>query len=180
MTVPTFVVGVDGTPASRSALRVAIDEATLRHGRVVLVVCWSKGAAPRSTRPAPHELDSAEKAAMIAQAAIASVAATSQERAHIVTSTSEGGPGPALVLAGRDADLLVIGSTTRGPIARHSGKTVVDHCLRHSDIPVLVVPYAPAGVEDVDIDRELLDTSGGEGSDIPVRYDPAASLPSSL
>nr|MCW2728597.1 UspA domain protein [Aeromicrobium sp.] len=171
MTTPTIVVGVDGHPASHSALRAAIDEAALRGGRVMVVAVWSVGTRRFAYRPDGHQSDSFATARMIAHDAIAAVAADDHERSMIVTSASEGEPGHALVHASRDADLLVIGSTTRGAVARHAGKTTVDHCLRHSDIPVLVVPYAPTALEESDIDQELLSTSGERGVDISARYE---------
>lgn len=165
MNIPTIVVGVDDGPASHSALRLAIDEATLRGCRVVIVTCWSSPAHQQAT------------AQSVAAHAIASAAATDHERTFIVTTTSEGAPGPELVHASLGAELLVIGSTTRSALARHRGKPVVDHCLRHCDVPVLVVPYQPAVLDDSDIgiDDELLGAPTDGGADIPVRYDPFAS-----
>lgn len=172
MSIATIVVGVDGSPASHSALRLAIDEATMRQSRVMIVACWSSDARHLSHGPAGHETDTFARAQAVALQAMVSVRATHAERGHIVTSTGEGQPGHELVHASRNSDLLVLGSTTRGGLARRTGKTVVDYCLRFSDVPVLVVPYAPVTLDQHDIDRELCGALADEGADIPVRYDP--------
>ncbi|MET0448460.1 MAG: universal stress protein [Aeromicrobium sp.] len=173
MSTATIVVGIDGSPASHSALRMAIDEAALRRSRVMVVTCWSSDARHLTHGPATHEADTFDRARTVALQALASVDATDVERTHIVTSTAEGQPGHELVHASRCSELLVIGSTTRGGLARRSGKTVVDYCLRFSDVPVLVVPYAPVTLDQVDIDRELRGGRSDEGADIPVRYGPS-------
>ena len=174
MTMPTIVVGVDGEPASHSALRLALDEAAVRRCRVLLVACWSADAHHLPHRADGREGDSRRKAMMIAQQAVSSVAVDQAERSMIVTETAEGEPGPMLVRASHHALFLVIGSTTRGAVARHAGKTVVDHCLRWSDVPVIVVPYAPSGLDELDLAAELQRTSGDASADLPLTYDPFA------
>ncbi|MBC7633593.1 universal stress protein [Aeromicrobium sp.] len=166
MHMPTIVVGVDGEPASHSALRVALDEATLRHGRVLAVACWSPGENHLPWRPDGRDSDTREKAEQLIREALEAVAADSQERAMIVRETCEDEPGPALVRTSHGADFLVIGSTTRSQLTRHVGKATVDHCLRFSDVPVIVVPCAPSGFEGVDLESELRQNSDDKPADI--------------
>lgn len=155
MNMPTIVVGVDGSPASHAAVRLAIDEATFRGCRVKIVTCWSAWTRHLALRPDRLENDTYEIALAVAHEAVESASANAHERSMMVTECGEGDPGPTLVRASRDAVLLVIGSTSHGPIARHLGKTTVDHCLRHSDIPIIVVPFAPVVLEDIDVEIDL-------------------------
>ncbi|MYR85114.1 universal stress protein, partial [Streptomyces sp. SID685] len=57
---------------------------------------------------------------------------------------ARGAPGPALVrLAGRDTDLLVIGTGGRGRLRRALWPSVSRHCLAHATCPVLAIPPSP-------------------------------------
>ena len=172
MSIATIVVGVDGGPASHSALRLAIDEGTLRGSCVLIVTCWSIETRHLTHGMTSRENDTFDKAQATALRAIAAVEATHEERTHILTATAEGQPGHELVHASRHSELLVIGSTTRHALARRTGKTVVDYCLRFSDVPVLVVPYTPVELRQRDIDEELTGAGSDEGSDLSVRYTP--------
>jgi len=154
MSIATIVVGVDGSPASHAALRLAIDEATLRGCRVKIVACWSAWTPHLALRPNRSNGDTYEIAMAVAYEAVEAIAANPHERSMIVTECGEGEPGPTLVDVSRDAVFLVIGSTSRGALERHLDKTTVDHCLRHCDVPVIVVPFTPAGLEDIDVDIE--------------------------
>ena len=151
MSMRTIVAGVDGSPGSHAALRVAIQEAAA-HGscRVTVIACWSADAHHLARRPDHDGRDSYLTAQAIAREAVEAALPTDHQRSLIVTESGEGDPGPALVRASRTALFLVIGSTSRGAAARHLGKTTVDHCLRHSDVPVIVVPFVAEDIEPVD------------------------------
>ena len=165
MHMPTIVAGVDDTSASHAALRVALDEAALRHARVVVVSCRS---ADETHEAGEHLIDRALSAA----------GATAKERTMIVRETSEAAAGATLVDAARGAEMLVVGSTSRGELARLTGRTTVDHCLRFSSVPVVVVPGVhDAGVTDpqitnpladLDIEAALRESSDDSPADIPV------------
>lgn len=143
MSISTIVVGVDGDAASHAALRVAVDEAVLRRCRVLVMACWSSGAGHLADRSDGREGDTLRKALTIAQQAVSSVVVDDRERSMIIIDSSEGDPGPMLVHASRHATFLVVGSTTRGTATRGTPKSVVDHCLRFCDVPVIVVPHSP-------------------------------------
>lgn len=155
MSIATIVVGVDGSPASHAALRLGIDEAMLRGSRVKVIACWSARARHLVRRAEVSGDDSYEVALTIAHQAVDAARPTLHERSMIVTECGEGEPGPTLVRVSRDAAFLVLGSTSRSPLARHVGKTTVDHCLRHSDVPVIVVPYMSPALEAIDVDLEM-------------------------
>lgn len=131
----TILVGVSGSPASRSALRWAADEAERRECRLRVVLVWQR-----------------ETAASYAQQADRRDRTKCREQAWTVLTESvraELGPGPwrstsvqavegrieqALVAASEDAELLVLGSgqpTLIGPVIRT--------CLVSAHCPVVVV-----------------------------------------
>ena len=84
MKIPTIVVGVDGEPASHCALRFALDEAALRHARVIAIACWSSGENYLPWRSDGRGSDSRAKAEALIQQAVAAVATDSRERTMIV------------------------------------------------------------------------------------------------
>ena len=73
----------------------------------------------------------------------------------IVREVSQSFAGPTLVAAARNAEVLVLGSTDRGPGTRHSTHHTVEHCLRYSVAPVLVVPWTLASLDERDIEMDL-------------------------
>jgi nucleotide-binding universal stress UspA family protein len=131
----TILVGVSGSPASRSALRWAADEAERRDCRLRVVLVWQR-----------------ELAASYAQLADRRDRTKCSEQAWSVLTDSvraELGPGPwrsttvqavegrieqALVAASEDAELLVLGSGQAALIG-----PVVRTCLTDAHCPVVVV-----------------------------------------
>lgn len=140
MPLPTIVVGIDGSPTSHAALRLGIDEAALRRGRVKIVVSWSARKRLLALRPDLRMRSDYDVAVAAAYAAVDAVSADHHERSLIVVECGAGSPGSDLVRTSRGADLLVIGATSGGRIARELRTTTVDHCLNHSTVPVVVVP----------------------------------------
>ena len=137
-TRPPIVVGVDGGAASVAALEVAIEEAHLRDTRVVAITCWT-----------------AQAASELLEHVISEARFHESDDVMIIREVSQSLPGPTLVRASEKAALLVLGSTTRGAAARRHGHHVIDHCLRYAESPVLVVPWALADFDDLDIEIEL-------------------------
>lgn len=131
----TILVGVSGSPASRSALRWAADEAERRECRLRVVLVWQR-----------------EMAASYAQQADRRDRTKCREQACTVLTESvraELGPGPwrstsvqavegrieqALVAASEDAELLVLGSGQPALIG-----PVIRTCLVNARCPVVVV-----------------------------------------
>lgn len=148
-----IVVGVDGGPASIAALQVAMREAALRQTEVLAITCWPSDG--RRDDSGPFRCDSHELATEILEHVVAEATHHDPHHVPIVREVSQSFAGPTLVAAARKAELLVVGSTERGPGTRHSAHHTVEHCLRYSTAPVLVVPWTLAALDERDIELDL-------------------------
>src|ERR1700722_7054524 len=105
------VVGVDGSAHGDAALRFALAEAETHNGDVTAVFAWQQpfisipGAFDR------EELEQAAKDFLVEK--VSAVAPT--PRVPLLPLVAEGDPAEALVVAARDADLLVVGTRGRSP-----------------------------------------------------------------
>jgi nucleotide-binding universal stress UspA family protein len=143
---PHIVVGVDGSEASRSALRWALAEAELRRGEVEAVIAWRPAlalAAP-AARPAASGR-SLEEQGKDAKARIEHVLAGEETAADVEVRcrATRGTANRVLLEASSNADLLVIGGRSgqlTGKLPWSTGRQLVGdaHC------PVVVVP-PPSG-----------------------------------
>ena len=148
-----IVVGLDGGPASIAALQVAIREAALRRGHVLAIICWPSDA--RRDDSGPLLCDSHEQATQILEHVIGAATHHAAPGVTIVREVSQSFAGPTLVATARNAELLVVGSTDRGPGTRHATHHTVEHCLRDSTAPILVVPWTVVQLDERDIALDL-------------------------
>ena len=132
---------------------MAIREAALRRSDVLAITCWPADA--RRDDSGPIRCDSHERATQILEHVIAEATHHDAGHATIVREVSQRFAGPSLVAAARSADLLVVGTTDRGPGTRHTTHHTVEHCLRYSSAPVLVVPWTVATIDERDIEQDL-------------------------
>ncbi|WP_454554417.1 universal stress protein [Geodermatophilus nigrescens] len=167
-----IVVGVDGSPGGRSALRWALATAA-RTGAEVEVV----SAVPVDPWTAPHLLDvrgveairadtEARLRAGVAQAtsepAVQDVVRDGSVPVHVTVVSGE--PAEVLLARAQDAALLVVGSRGRGAVASALLGSVALHCSAHSPCPVVVVhattsasaPRVVVGIDDSSIARAAL------------------------
>jgi nucleotide-binding universal stress UspA family protein len=82
-----------------------------------------------------------------AQAAAAQAADRIRQRGIDATAESRSGPvvrGVLVFAEERDADLIVVGATTRGPVARRMLGTITTRLVERSRRPVLVITPPPA------------------------------------
>lgn len=159
MLAQPIVVGIDGGPASMAALQVAMKEAALRQTEVRAIICWPADA--RADDSSPRSCDSHQRAAEILEHVIAEATHHDPRHVPIVREVSRSVAGSTLVAAARRAELLVLGSTDRGRDGRHGTRRIVEHCIRHSAAPVLVVPWTLAGWDERDIELDLPQSSVG-------------------
>lgn len=154
MSVPApIVVGIDGGPASIAALEFAVREARLRRTHVRALSCWP--SEDRRDDSGPLLCSTHEQASEVLDHVIEQVRVRHPDAATIVREVDQNLPGPALVSASRHAQLLVLGSTTRGGHGRHHGRRTIEHCLLFAHGPVVIVPYTAAGLDETDIDVDL-------------------------
>jgi nucleotide-binding universal stress UspA family protein len=135
-----IVVGIDGSDASRAALEFALHEADLRNSSVEVVTTWTWGE-PYEAMAAIGSPEDARRAAEDEQeAAIHEVVSHHPTAPMMSRLVLEGDPGPTLVRAARGASYLVVGHTHKGVVRRALLGSVSEYCVRHSEIPVMVVP----------------------------------------
>jgi nucleotide-binding universal stress UspA family protein len=140
----TVVVGVDGSPESRGALRFALEDAA-RRGAAVRVVSvyvppeyWA-GAYGLSALPVIEEVVAQHEA--VAQQAVDAVVADEAALADVPVEVHAlpGPPARALIEQAREADLLVLGHRGRGGFASAVLGSVGLHCVLHATCPVTIV-----------------------------------------
>ena len=142
----SVVVGIDGSEASRQALRWAADEARLRDASLRVVHTWSRpydvpGAPYPQTEPGLG-VDPEDTEGRLARDLLdRELAATGIEvlGLRIEPDLVEGQPAKTLLEAAQQADLLVIGTDRHGKLADITLGRVVRECVQHSPCPVVVV-----------------------------------------
>jgi nucleotide-binding universal stress UspA family protein len=141
----SIVVGIDGTEASRSALRWATAEARLRGASLHVVHTWphpieAYGPSPRMSERFPSDTVAAEhriaKELVEREFERTGIEATG---VSIEAELVEGEPARVLLAAAQDADLLVIGSSRHGTVASVILGAVAEQCVRHAPCPVVIV-----------------------------------------
>jgi nucleotide-binding universal stress UspA family protein len=142
----TIVVGVDGSPGSRAALRWALNEARLRGSTVRAVHAWSLPHVPATTSGfVPVIVESVADAEASEQAsrqvlddAVAELAGDELPVA-IERRLVQGPPAHALIAAAADAELLVVGSRGLGGFKELLLGSVSHQCAHHASCPVVIV-----------------------------------------
>lgn len=140
----TIVVGVDGSPGSHPAIRLAWQEARFRNVPLVAVMAYGgesvMGTAP--ARPVPSVSTQGEQRD-ITESTLRQVvnAALADDAADVDLRVVQGSPGHGLVQTAKDVDaqMLVLSARSDGAVSRLLG-TVSQHVLRSAPCPVLVVP----------------------------------------
>jgi nucleotide-binding universal stress UspA family protein len=146
--MPSVVVGIDGTEASRQALRWAAGEAKLRGTVLRVVHTWSRPYAVSGPNPQPErpEVDEDETERRLARELFdRELAATGIEATgvRIEPELVEGSPAQKLLDAAQNADLLVIGSDRHERLAGNPLGRIGRECVQHSPCPVVIVRPAP-------------------------------------
>lgn len=132
-----IVVGLDGSRPSRAALHWATREAHLTRSSVEAIVAWEWVAqyAVYPYGPTDAELEGAAKSLLDAE-----LAELGEAGRGIVTGRVEHGhPAGVLTDAARGARLLVVGSRGAGAGFRRLLGSTGLKCVRHADVPVVVV-----------------------------------------
>jgi nucleotide-binding universal stress UspA family protein len=140
--VPRIVVGVDGSPSSRAALRWAVRQATLNGGIVDAIMAWQIPALLRSYAWTPVYVEEASDFAKDARNTLAAVIRDEIEPAdnrRVTSRVVNGHPAEVLLEAAIGADLLVVGSHGHGTFADALLGSVGQYCVHHARCPVLVM-----------------------------------------
>lgn len=132
-----IVVGVDGSPSSKAALRWAIHQAQMTGTSVDAVTAW-RYPATYGQPPVINIYDYEDGARQILTQAINEVSAEDSEvpvRPHVV----QGHPAQVLLDAADGAELLVVGSRGHGGFAEALLGSVGQHCVHHAPCPVVII-----------------------------------------
>lgn len=137
---PVIVVGVDGSEASKEALRWAARQAELTGAELHPVMAWRLPAT--YSFPANYsDVDFAGDARRELQRIIDEVLGM-ESGVRVVPEVSEGHAAEVLIEAAKQAELLVVGSHGRGAFSGMLLGSVSQHCVHHASCPVLVVRTA--------------------------------------
>lgn len=135
----TIVVGVDGSEASRDALRWAHEEARLRGASLRLVHVWVYPyLGPRTGVHEPRELMEGDAAALLADE-LQRFRAEVPDGVAVEPRLLEGSPPDGLVAESRDAELVVVGTRGRGGFSTLLLGSVSSAVAHHAHCPVVLV-----------------------------------------
>ena len=133
-----IVVGIDGSSEADAALLWALDEARLRHASLTVVHAYPPvvpGGPFSATHLEPSRLD--EAATRAVHAAVARTETTAVDVTPVAVCGSAAG---AVIDAGADADLIVVGSSGLRATQRLLLGSVASQVVHHARVPVAVVP----------------------------------------
>lgn len=146
MTSSVIVVGVDGSPASRTALHWALEEAKHSGATVEATMAWhhdpafvpasSLGVHPYAEVPEQQRRHPARELHTFVEQVRAEV----HSAPEVNEVTIIGDASTTLIDASRQADLLVVGTRGHGPLAEVFLGSVAADCVRHSTCPVVLIP----------------------------------------
>lgn len=135
-----IVVGVDGSPNAKAALRFALEEAEIRGAAVHAVMAWHLPYyGGMAGMPLPVDADAIEgsyraELAAAVDAVVAGSDATVQR--HLVQGT----PAGVLLDAAAEAAMLVVGSRGHGGFVGLLLGSVSQQVAAHAPCPVVIVP----------------------------------------
>jgi nucleotide-binding universal stress UspA family protein len=150
---PRVVVGIDGSPGARAALRTALVEAAARGADLEVVSAypvvlpWTAGVPDLQQMRA--DARTRARAFLDEVRAELMVDGGPDPGAGAVRLVVQGGPpAPVLVERAAGADLLVVGSRGRRAVRSLLLGSVALHCVTHASCPVLVAHGDPGGAAD--------------------------------
>jgi nucleotide-binding universal stress UspA family protein len=134
-----IVVGVDGSPSSKLALRWAVRQAQLTGSPIKAVTAWEYPTTAFGWGLSlPADYDPAAEARRALDAAIEEALGTSPP-VEIRRQVVEGQPALALVEASEHASLVVVGSRGHGAFVGMLIGSVSEHCVTNAQCPVVVI-----------------------------------------
>ncbi len=139
-----IVVGIDGSPGSRAALRWAHDEAELTGASVTAVIAWAPSAMTVGAGLPPRIPDLTPDIAArdLLSSTVRSVYGT--DGGLVEQRVEHGSPARVLIDLSDEADLVVVGGSGKGGFAGLTLGSVSQQVAQHSHCPVVVLP---AGTE---------------------------------
>lgn len=155
-----IVAGVDGSPASLDALRWALELAHAVGGTVTAVYAFTPDYTGMTE--AHYQVLRAEAEQRLASWCEGAVGPGSVESLLV-----EGDPDTLLTVAGRMADLLVVGTRGAGGFAHLHLGSVAHHLAHHTRVPLAIVPTSAVGHP---VKRIVVGVDGSGGSAAAVNF----------
>jgi nucleotide-binding universal stress UspA family protein len=158
-----IVVGVDRSDASAAALRWAVEEARQTTAVLDVVHAYLAPLAYVGTDEDIAKIDPELHATAVGNLArFVAAAGVDLEGLEVTQRLHPGRAADGLLAEARTADLLVIGSRGAGGFEGLLLGSTAEHCARHADCPVVVIPaHTPAVTGRI--------TVGVDGSEAAVR-----------
>ena len=141
-----IVVGVDGSPSSRVALRWAVRQAVLTGETVDAVTAWQFPMVLRTSAWAPIYVDEAARLEEDARKTLDTVISDEvapADRQLVTARVVQGDPTQVLREAAASAGMLVLGSRGHGSLADALLGSVGQYCVHHAHCPVLIMRGEP-------------------------------------
>ncbi len=136
---PVIVVGVDGSDASKDALRWAARQAEQTGARLQVVMTWH--IPPVAYQAGfPDGFNYADDTRRVLDETITEVL-KGFPSLDLTSQIIEGHPAPVLLHAADGAELLVVGSRGHGAFTGMLLGSVSEHCVSHAPCPVVVVRH---------------------------------------
>ena len=141
-----IVVGIDGSPGSREALRWAHEEAEVRGGTVTAVIAWAASpmAVGAGLPPRIPDLTPDLAAREVLESTIQQVYGPG-DVGEVEQRVEHGSPARVLIDLSDEADLVVVGGRGRGGFAGLTLGSVSQQVAQHSHCPVVVLPAGTLG-----------------------------------
>ena len=134
-----IVVGVDGSQASKDALRWAARPARLTSAELRVIMAWRQPVSYGYTAEYSDVDFEAEALTLLGQ--IVDEVIGTGDSLPIRRETRQGHPAQVLVAESEGADLLVVGSRGHGAFAGMLLGSTSQHCVQHATVPVTVVDH---------------------------------------
>lgn len=147
--VRRVVVGVDGSPASRSALRWALAAVRRKHCPLVAVHAWESTVVPGGMTPPTQTLDQTRTAAHAWLAGEVAQVLPERSGVDVQLVLRHSSPAWGLLDTAIPEDLLVVGSRGHGGFASLLLGSVATQCSTHAVGPVVVVRAGQERLDDL-------------------------------
>jgi nucleotide-binding universal stress UspA family protein len=166
-----IVVGVDGSESSQEALRWAIAEAKLHGQPVEALMAWGyldQHHVPAESQHFEPDYHEADARAALAQyvADVVGSEAPADVQLHPICDL----PARALLDAGEDAGMLVVGARGRGGFASLLLGSVSQKVLHHATCPVAVIRAGQEPSAKVGEGRIVVGIDGSRNADAALRW----------
>ena len=141
--MPGIIVGVDGSGHSQRALEWAMKEAAIRHAPLAVltvheaVAGYFGGVSVYSDDP---ERTEAVRQAVQAETDKTLAGLEGPHPESVTVTAVHGFPVEEIIKAGRDADMIVLGSRGAGGFTRLLMGSTAGQVVQHAPCPVLIIP----------------------------------------